>query len=160
MQAADLGLVLRFDSPQLGRMVAARTWTDIAADKPDATGYTGLAKAARKRGDHASALQLFAAGAEAFPQDPEMLNEAAWEMVTCPATLRQPDRAVALAREAVRLSGGTREHIVDTLAEALLVAGRFDEAQAENDRLLQLDPGSDGGTKRRARIAAERAKRP
>lgn len=158
--AADLALVVRFQAPGLGTYMAVRPWKEVAASPPDADGYQAMAAAAQKAGDHVRTARIYADAVAAYPADSELLNGAAWYLVTCPEQHRQPARAVTLAREAVRLSQGRSYHIVDTLAEALLVDGRLDEAQAENERLLRLQPGFAGGVKRAARIAAARKPAP
>lgn len=154
--APDLGLVVRLDAPGLGRLLAVQRWSAVAAAKPTAEGYRTQASAA-ERTDPALALRLYDEGATAHPGDAELLNSAAWFMVTGPPAQRRPERAVALAREAVRLSHGRRGHIIDTLAEALLVAGQLDAAHEQNELLLRLQPGDEGGTARQRRIAEARA---
>lgn len=158
-QAADLGLVVVFQAAGLGKLVAVRPWREVAAAKPDGDAFRAFAQAAEQRGDHATANRLWLEAAAAHPQEAEILNNAAWALVTCPEALRQPAKAVELAREAVRLSPESA-HIIDTLAEALLQAGKLDEAQQQNERLLQLEPDSELGLERRKKIATARRPAP
>jgi Flp pilus assembly protein TadD len=69
---------------------------------------------------------------EALRIDPENGNansNLAWVFATCPdASFRNGARAVQLAEEALRLSGGKNPIVLRTLAAAYAEAGRFSEA--------------------------------
>ena len=66
---------------------------------------------------------------ELQPRNLQANNNLAWLLATCPeASLRNGDRAIELAWQAQRLSGGKRPQILDTLAAAYAEAGRFPEA--------------------------------
>jgi tetratricopeptide (TPR) repeat protein len=63
----------------------------------------------------------------------------AWLLATCPeASIRNGAKAVALAQQAVQLSGGKSPEILDTLAAAYAEAGRFPEAVATAEKAEQL----------------------
>lgn len=65
---------------------------------------------------------------ELAPDDPETMNNLAWLLATCPdKEVRDPARALKLARQAVKLSPGS-PHILDTLAEAYFRMGFTREA--------------------------------
>jgi hypothetical protein len=60
-----------------------------------------------------------------------LLNNLAWLLATCPdASVRNGARAVELAQQAERLSGGQDPSMLGTLAAAYAEAGRFPEAIA------------------------------
>jgi len=81
--------------------------------------------------------------AEAMPRDPRahLHNNAAWFFATTPhADLRQPLRALDLARSAAEWTDRKDAGILDTLAEALFVMDRAAEAAAVEDEVLALEP--------------------
>ena len=56
-------------------------------------------------------------------------NDLAWLLATCPDnSVRNGQKAVELAQQAVQLSNGRSPEILDTLAAAYAEAGRFHEA--------------------------------
>ncbi len=69
-------------------------------------------------------------------------NNLAWVLSTSSdATLRNGERAVALAQKANRLTGGTNTSFLDTLAVAYAEAGRYPEAAATaRQAIKRLDP--------------------
>jgi len=68
-------------------------------------------------------------GAAAYPADPDVLNALAWYLVTAPeGASRSSTRALALATEAVRLTGGRWAYARDTEAAAFAAAGQFTRA--------------------------------
>jgi protein O-mannosyl-transferase len=73
------------------------------------------------------------------PADWEAKNSLAWVFATCPDTsIRDGRRAVDLAQEALRLSGGKNPWIFRTLAAAYAESGRFAEAIDAAQRGLEL----------------------
>jgi tetratricopeptide (TPR) repeat protein len=73
------------------------------------------------------------------PVDPGIQNNLAWLLATCPeASLRDGNKAVALARQANELTGGKNPVILHTLAAAFAEAGRFPEAVETAQRALHL----------------------
>ena len=73
------------------------------------------------------------------PDNPEVLNNLAWLLLTSkdPA-LRDPSRALALARDAVKRL--PRPHALDTLATAYWANGLIDEAITLEMRAMKRDP--------------------
>jgi Flp pilus assembly protein TadD len=66
-------------------------------------------------------------------------NNLAWLLATCPeASSRDGQRAMALARQAMQLSGVTNPQLLDTLAAAYAEAGQFGEAVEMARRALSL----------------------
>ena len=62
------------------------------------------------------------------PRNPELSNNLAWILVTGPQRLRDPARALALAREAVRLAP-KQSSFLNTLGVVLYRNGRFAESR-------------------------------
>ncbi len=88
----------------------------------------------RRLGDVNYAKNRYAAAAEAYrkalklkPDDAAALNNLAWLYATAETEeLRNPEQALSLALQAVALDPSP--HVLDTLAEAYYVNGRFDRA--------------------------------
>jgi len=73
------------------------------------------------------------------PENATRMNELAWVLATAPeASARNGARAVELAKDAVKLSGGQEPAILDTLAAAQAEAGQFSEAVETAERALAL----------------------
>jgi len=82
--------------------------------------------------DYQKALQI-------TPDYVEAQNNLARVLATCPqASLRNGNKAVALAQQANQLTGGGNPTVLDTLAAAYAEAGRFPEAVETAQRALQL----------------------
>jgi tetratricopeptide (TPR) repeat protein len=100
-----------------------------------------LALALQTQHHFAAASAEYQRALELDPQHlPARLN-LAWLLATCPeASLRNGNRAVALARQAEQLADqGESPRIFDTLAAAYAEAGRFDEAVETARRALKLN---------------------
>jgi tetratricopeptide (TPR) repeat protein len=70
----------------------------------------------------------------------QQLNNLAWELATGPAHLRDPERAVSLARKAVARSSGTAIYL-NTLGVALYRTGQYAEAIATLEESLAASKG-------------------
>lgn len=85
------------------------------------------------------ALIAYNKALELEPGDPELLNNLAWLLLTTrDPVLRDPVRALGLAREAARLA--PKPYILDTLATAYWANGMIEEAVAIERQVLQSDP--------------------
>ena len=70
-------------------------------------------------------------------RQPEVLNNLAWLLVTCPEKeILDPAEALKLAREAVKLREAP--HIYDTLAEALQANEMYEEGVAAAEKAVEL----------------------
>ena len=90
-------------------------------------------------GESASATAEFQKVLELDPKHISAQNNLAWLLATCPdGSVRDGNKAVEVAQQAVQLSGGVTPEILDTLAAAYAEAGRFPEAVATANRALNL----------------------
>jgi membrane associated rhomboid family serine protease/Flp pilus assembly protein TadD len=77
------------------------------------------------------------------PNDAATHNNLAWLLATSEdEQFRDPERALAHAQKAVALDGWKEAAFIDTLAEALYVNGRFDEAVETQTKALERDPAN------------------
>jgi tetratricopeptide (TPR) repeat protein len=73
------------------------------------------------------------------PDNVEALNNLAWVLATCPqASLRNGNKAVALAQRANQLTGDGNPVVLGTLAAAYAEAGRFNDAMRSAQKAIEL----------------------
>jgi tetratricopeptide (TPR) repeat protein len=92
------------------------------------------------------AIQGYRAALALEPHSPDILNNLAWLLATCPdANIRDGAEAVRLGRQACELTGFRRTLMVGTLAAAYAEAGQFAEAvsTAEKARSLAAESGDE-----------------
>jgi len=75
---------------------------------------------------------------EITPEDPGIMNNLAWLYATSPPPYFDAENALRLALQASGIN--PEAHILDTLAEAYYVNGRFDEAVETIDKALEQEP--------------------
>jgi Flp pilus assembly protein TadD len=98
-----------------------------------------LAEACAQRRKLHNAVEAYRLAIELSPQQPDLLNNLAWILATCPdASVRDGRRAISLAQQACELAGFRRTIFVGTLAAAYAEAGRFAEAQATAEKACAL----------------------
>jgi tetratricopeptide (TPR) repeat protein len=107
---------------------------------PDHTeAHYNLANALWRRGQIHEAIVQYQKALETEPHFVEAQNNLAWLLATCvEPSLRNGEKAVALAREANELSGGTNPLILHTLAAALAETGQFTDAQHAAQKAVEL----------------------
>ncbi len=111
----------------------------VQANPKLATAQNDLATALLHQGRAEEAIAHFRAATDVQPGNPFPLNNLAWALATCPqASVRDGPRAVELAQQAERLSGGRNPSVLETLAAAYAETGRFPEAIATAQRALDL----------------------
>jgi len=89
------------------------------------------------------AIHYYEESLQRDPDDAATHNNLAWLLATSEdPQFRDPQRALAHAQKAVALNGWKEAAFIDTLAEALYVNGRHEEAVKTETRALQLDPGN------------------
>ena len=101
--------------------------------------YFDVARELRQAGDLPGAIRVLETGAAAHPDDADVLNALAWYLVTAPGGgSRSSARALTLAGEAVRLTGGRWPWARDTEAAAFAAAGQFARAIDAAEAALAL----------------------
>jgi tetratricopeptide (TPR) repeat protein len=121
---------------QQGRMPDAMLqWQKAhATEAKDGRFHTLLADAFLRAGSQRDAIADYEQAVRNSVEDPRPLNGLAWLLATSSdASIRDGNRAVELANEAVRLSHGKDPNYLRTLATACAESGRFVEAK-ENAR--------------------------
>ena len=104
-----------------------------------AVAHHRLANLLLQRGQLDDALAHYQAAIDAQPGNAYPLNNLAWVLATCPQiSVRNGARALELAQQAERLSGGRNPSILGTLAAAYAETGRLPEAVATAQRALAL----------------------
>jgi Zn-dependent protease with chaperone function len=133
MSALDLGQDLR--QGIIIRLLESK----LEADPQDASLRLNLGVILFEAGEEDQALVHLKRAFELAPRDPEVLNSLAWALATAEdSDLRDPQAALVLAGEAVRLS--PQPHIWDTLAEAHYVNGQYAKAAAASRAALAAAP--------------------
>ena len=111
----------------------------LARQPNQAPAHSLLAQALSRVGRIQEAIDHYEAARAIQPTDPSTLNNLAWILATCPQpSLRNGARAVELAQQADRLSGGSNPSVLGTLAAAYAETQHFDEALATARKALQL----------------------
>jgi hypothetical protein len=100
-----------------------------------------------RQGDFAGAIAVYRLALQRQPKSPDLLNNLAWLLVTCPkASLRNGPEAAALAERACQLTHYRETFFVGTLGAAYAEAGRFEDAiwMAEKACALASEVGNQG----------------
>jgi len=104
-----------------------------------AEAHYNLASALVQRGRVNEAITQYQTALQFKPDYPSAQNDLAWELATAPQALaRNGPQAVALARQANTLTGGTDLDTVGTLAAAYAEAGQFAAAVQTARQALEL----------------------
>jgi tetratricopeptide (TPR) repeat protein len=126
---------------QKGRVNEAITHFQMALQiKPDyADAHHNLGCALLQKGRVNEAITHFQMALQIKPDFAEAQINLSWILATSSqASLRNGTKAVELAQQANRLTGGENPNILTTLAAAYAEAGRFSEATKSAQRALQL----------------------
>jgi len=125
----NLGLVLSRRGDAQGAMQEWRSALDLNPKYAEA--HDSLGEALYAQGRTAEALGHWREAIRLQPSDATALRRAAWALATAPdAAIRNGGEALALAVQAVELSGGNDARTLDTLAAAYAEKGQFAEAAA------------------------------
>jgi Flp pilus assembly protein TadD len=105
--------------------------------------HSNLGVALMIRGDHRGAIAEFREALALDGQDPDALNNLAWILATCAdPRLRDPEKAVAMARRAVALRPTNRGDW-NTLGAAYYRHGEWKEAVESLERSMAMNRGGD-----------------
>ncbi len=153
-------------------LLQLRHWRDSEAlfrhalevTQPSSVAHAHLGAALLDQGRVEETLFHFGRAVELEPSFLEASNNLAWLLATLPdASLRDPARALALARRAASHTGSEDAAVLDTLAAAQAAAGRFAEAVRSAERALAHAEANGDATLARevaARLERYRAGRP
>lgn len=120
----------------------------VAIDSGKASSHAKLGYLLEFTKDHAGAIVEFEQALHIKPDAAEIQNDLAWIYATADdpryrnpvAALEHATRAVDLSQ--VGFSGTQRAAYLDTLAEALLLNRKYDEALATEEKAVDLDPSN------------------
>jgi len=113
---------------------------------------------------YAEARQTLQEGLTHTPADPELMNNLAWLLATCPVDeIRNGAEALRLAEQACRIAGHSNPTLLDTLAAAQAEVGDFPAAVQTLNRAIRLaepaaPPGLLDGL--RSRLATYQTRKP
>jgi len=132
----NLGNVL-FQQGRIGDAMAQ--WEKALGTQPhDAAFHALLGDAFLRAGSQSVAIAEYERAARISAQDLLSRNNLAWLLATSPdASIRDGNRAMELAKEAVQLSRGKDPNYLRTLAAAYAEAGHFGEAKETARQALQ-----------------------
>jgi tetratricopeptide (TPR) repeat protein len=126
---------------QQGRVDDAMAqWEKALGTQPhDAAFHALLGDAFLRAGSQKVAIAEYEHAARISAQDPLGCNNLAWLLATSSdASIRDGNRAMELAKEAVRLSRGKDPNYLRTLAAAYAEIGQFSEAIATAEQAMQI----------------------
>ncbi len=109
-------------------------------------GYVYLAMAHRSLGNEAESMRCLDAGFRQLPNSAAIANDLAYMLVTCEtSSLRNPTRAIELAKRACELTHNESPGFIETLATAHAAAGDFRNAAATMERAIKLFANAGAG---------------
>jgi tetratricopeptide (TPR) repeat protein len=133
----NLGMIL-FQKGQMDEAIV-HYQKAVAIQPVNAEFQYNLGYALFLKGEARGAIAHYQRSLELQPQNAIAGKNLAWILATCPETsVRNGRKAVELAEQAARLSGGTNPIFIGTLAAAYAEAGRFPEAVEMAQRARQL----------------------
>jgi cytochrome c-type biogenesis protein CcmH/NrfG len=140
--AAQLGLAAAY--AREGQPDKARKLLEAIVGQDPQTSETQLmlADLCAEQKLYPEAIQHYQEAIRLKPDLPEARNNLAWLLATSDDTrYRNPAEALAQAQQAVELSHWKEPTFIDTLAEALYVNGKYQQAVETQKKALALDPG-------------------
>jgi tetratricopeptide (TPR) repeat protein len=152
-------VVVKVRNAGVETLVAAKKVADLPREKPQLAALLSRAQSLIEE-DAPAAKKLYDRIVELFPDDATGLNDAAWFLLTAKdAKLRDPRRALPIARKAVELSKEEQGNILDTLAVALHDTGDLAGAVKYSKMAAGKEPANDEIVQRAKDYAAEAAKK-
>jgi tetratricopeptide (TPR) repeat protein len=124
---------------------ALRDYSSAVGLEPrNAAAYTNRGDAYADQGYYAQAADDYRTAVQFDEKLGRAYQSAAWLMATCPQEqYRNAELALESAQKAIELDGDADYRYLETLAAAQASAGKFDEAQETQKRVIKLAPKSD-----------------
>jgi tetratricopeptide (TPR) repeat protein len=151
--------VVKFATKNLDKMEAAKKLADVPKEKPSAQGLIAKArKLSNECNDDAGAARIYELAAKLHSDDSYTLNECAWFLLTCKdEKVRDPQKALPLARKAVKETKEEEGHVLDTLAKALHDTGDLAGAAKYSKMAAEKSPGNQDVAERAKEYAKDAA---
>ena len=128
--------------PELDKLEAARALTNLYETlkvQPTAEAHVQLAVMLTAQREYQAAVEHYRAALKLKPDAPDILNNLAWMLATCPDDqVRNGAQAIQYAERACELTQNKQPVTLGTLAAAYAEAGRFDEAVATAQKACDL----------------------
>src|SRR5437016_3224127 len=113
--------------------------TTLKLDPAYGPAHNGIASALHRQGRLAEAIAEYERAVHLRPESAGILSNLAWMLATCSdPSLRDGQRALALAQRADRLSGGANPRILRSLAAAYAEVNQFGQAAKTARHALDL----------------------
>ena len=141
LRSAEMNPRNRAATADAGRLLASIGWATEAIEqlsaalatpgdpRADAELRRHLGNALWGAGRPAEAIAALERSVAAAPESIPVVNDLAWMLATCPdASLRAPERSVALLESLLHGLGSADAGLLDTLAAGYAAAGRFERA--------------------------------
>lgn len=140
--AAQLGLAVAYAREGQPRK-AHELLAEIVGKNPQTVeAQEALADLCAEQKLYPEAIQHYQAAIRLSPDLAEPRNNFAWLLATADdARYRNPQEALAQAQQAVKLSQWKEAAFIDTLAEALYLNGKYQQAVETQKKAVALDPG-------------------
>lgn len=154
-----LGVTLRMLGRYEDAIVAYSKAIEIVPQHALALANRGYAL--KNLGRYQEALADYESALEIEPNSVEIKNDLAWLLATCPEPeLRQPERALSLAKAVLEADKQRDPDHLDTLAAAHASLEQFAEAEQLLDEALRLLSGKPGADALAARLELYRERKP
>jgi predicted Zn-dependent protease len=139
---------------------AAKRISDLPKEKPSLYALRSKAsELARSCNDDPGAWRAYEQALKLYPGDAPLLNSVAWFLLTAKdEKVRDAQRAVPMAREAVKLTNEENGNILDTLAKALHDTGQLADAAKYAKLAAERQPNNEEIVGRSKEYAADYAK--
>jgi tetratricopeptide (TPR) repeat protein len=130
---------LKSDMEKLKTAQALTNLYEALKMQPTPEAHAQIAAIRTAQGEFQDAVEHYQAALRLKPDAPDILNNLAWLLATCPDDhIRNGTQAVQYAERACELTQNQQPMMLGTLAAAYAEAGRFDEAVATAQKACDL----------------------